>query len=40
MGDEATAALYLALAGVMVSGGFFTDWAFGARVTGRRGRGA
>ena len=40
LGDEATAASYLALAGVMVWVGFFTDWAFGARVTGRRGRGA
>ena len=31
IGDEATAAVYLVLAGVMVWVGLFTDWTFGRR---------
>jgi hypothetical protein len=31
MGDEGTAFVYLALAGVMVWVGVYTDWTFGRR---------
>jgi hypothetical protein len=31
IGDEATAVLYLAIAGVMVWVGLYTDWTFGRR---------